>query len=154
MNTTMSRNLIRFVAAPVAAAGIIGGAALGFSALANASTAAAAPTACTYTGNATQCQTPGNVQINTVPDNAGLDAAQQQYPFFGYGYEGALLFHHSDRSCRLTRSTHSGRERSFDPALSDPTPTRKRKLKMSATPVSRPHHHRRRARTTVAGAAI
>ena len=38
MNATMSRNLIRFVAAPVAAAGIMGGAALGFSALANAST--------------------------------------------------------------------------------------------------------------------
>jgi hypothetical protein len=94
MNATMSRNLIRFVAAPVAAAGIIGGAALGFSAHANASTAAAAPTACTYTGNATQCQTPGNVQINTEPDDAALDAAQQQYPFFGYGYEGALLFHH------------------------------------------------------------
>ena len=94
MNTTMSRNLIRFVAAPVAAAGIIGGAALGFSALANASTVAAAPTACTYTGSATQCQTPGNVQLNTEPGNALLYAAQQQYPFFGYGYEGALLFHH------------------------------------------------------------
>jgi hypothetical protein len=94
MNATMSRNLIRFVAAPVAAAGIIGGAALGFSALANASTTAAAPTACTYTGNATQCQTPGNVQITTEPGYAALDAAQQQYPFFGYGYEGALLFHH------------------------------------------------------------
>ena len=93
MNATMSRNLIRFVAAPVAAAGIIGGAALGFSALANASTVAA-PMACTYTGNATQCQTPGNVQINTEPGNAALDAAQQQYPFFGYGYEGGLLFHH------------------------------------------------------------
>ena len=65
MNATMSRNLIRFVAAPVAAAGIISGVALGFSALANASTPAAPPTACTYTGNATQCQTPGNVQINT-----------------------------------------------------------------------------------------
>ena len=38
MNATMSRNIIRFVAAPVAAAGIIGGAALGFSAVANAST--------------------------------------------------------------------------------------------------------------------
>ena len=61
MNATMSRNLIRFVAAPVAAAGIMGGAALGFAALANAST----PPACTYTGSATQCQTPGNVQINT-----------------------------------------------------------------------------------------
>ena len=94
MNATMSRNLIRFVAAPVAAAGLIGGAALGFSALANASTAAAATTACTYTGDATQCQTPGNVQINTEPGNAALYAAQQQYPFFGYGYEGALLFHH------------------------------------------------------------
>src|SRR3954454_13890931 len=124
MNTTMSRNLIRFVAAPVAAAGILGGAALGFSALANASTAAAAPTACTYTGNATQCQTPGNVQINTEPGNAGLDAAQQQYPFFWYGYEGALLFHQGGHRCRLTRSTHAGRERSFVPALSDPTPTR------------------------------
>ena len=73
MNATMSRSIIRFVAAPVAAAGIIGGAALGFSALANASTAAA-PTACTYTGSATQCQTPGNVQINTEPSNAALDA--------------------------------------------------------------------------------
>ena len=90
MNATMSRNLIRFVAAPVAAAGMMGGAALGFAALANAST----PPACTYTGSATQCQTPGNVQINTQPGNAALYAAQQQYPFFGYGYEGALLFHH------------------------------------------------------------
>ena len=94
MTATMSRNLIRFVAAPIAAAGIISGAALGFSALANASTAAAPPTACTYTGNATQCQTPGNVQINTEPDYAALYAAQQQNPFFGYGYEGGLLFHH------------------------------------------------------------
>ena len=89
MNATMSRNLIRFVAAPVAAAGIIGGAALGFSAAANAST----PPPCTFTGSATQCQTPGNVQINTQPSNAGLYAAQQQHPFFGYGY-GGLLFHH------------------------------------------------------------
>jgi len=94
MNATMSHSLIRFVAVPVAAAGIIGGAALGFSALANASTVAAAQPACTYTGNATQCQTPGNVQINTEPDYAAVYAAQQQYPFFGYGGEGALLFHH------------------------------------------------------------
>ena len=94
MNATMSRNLIRFVAAPVAAAGIIGGAAVGFSAIANASTVAAAPAVCTYAGNATQCQTPGNVQLNTEPGNALLYAAQQQYPFFGYGYDGALLFHH------------------------------------------------------------
>ena len=94
MNATMSRSLIRFVAAPVAAAGIMGGAALGFSALANASTTADASPACAYTGNGTQCQTPGNVQITTEPSNAVLDAAQQQYPFFGYGGEGALLFHH------------------------------------------------------------
>jgi hypothetical protein len=90
MNATMSRNLIRLVAAPVAAAGIIGGAALGFSAVANAST----PPACAYTGGATQCQTPGNVQINTQPGITALYAAQQQYPFFGYGYGGGLLFHH------------------------------------------------------------
>ena len=90
MNATMSRNLIRFVAAPVAAAGIMGGAALGFAALANASTPPA--TACTYTGSATQCQTPGNVQINTEPGNAALYAAQQQYPFFGYGYRAVCCF--------------------------------------------------------------
>jgi len=94
MNATMSRNIIRFVAAPVAAAGIIGGAALGFSALANASTVAAAPTASTTdTGNATLYQTPGDVQINTQPGIAAQDAAQQQYPFCGYG-DGGLLFHH------------------------------------------------------------
>ena len=45
-------------------------------------------------GSATLCQTPGNVQIDTEPDYAALYAAQQQYPFFGYGYEGGLLFHH------------------------------------------------------------
>jgi hypothetical protein len=36
MNTSMSRGLIRFFAAPVAAAGIIGGATLGLAAVANA----------------------------------------------------------------------------------------------------------------------
>jgi|SRR5690349_10270212 hypothetical protein len=93
MNATMSRTLIRFVAAPAAAAGILGGA-LGLAAVANASTVAAAPTACAYTGNATICQTPGNAQINTEPDSVSQYAAQQQYPFFGYGYNGGLLFHH------------------------------------------------------------
>ena len=92
MNATMSRKLIRFVATPVAAAGIIGGAALGFSAVANAST----PPACTFTGGATQCQTPGNVSINTETGNTGLYAGEQQYPF-GYGYGGGLLFHHRGR---------------------------------------------------------
>jgi S-adenosylmethionine:tRNA-ribosyltransferase-isomerase (queuine synthetase) len=33
------------------------------------------------------------VQINTQPGIAAQDAAQQQYPFFGYG-DGGLLFHH------------------------------------------------------------
>jgi hypothetical protein len=58
-------------------------------AIAAAPTAAAAPTGptCTYVGaQTTQCQSPGNVQINsdqvvTYPD---------QYPFFG----NVLLFHH------------------------------------------------------------
>jgi len=93
MNATMSRNIIRFVAAPVAAAGIIGGAAVGFSALANATVAAAPTASTTDTGNATLYQTPGDVQINTQPGIAAQDAAQQQYPFFGYG-DGGLLFHH------------------------------------------------------------
>ena len=97
MNPTMSRTLIRFVAAPVAAVGILGGA-MGLAAVANASTVAAAPTACAYTGSATLCQTPGNAQINIEPDTAPLYAAQQQYPFFGYGYNGGLLFH--DRRTR------------------------------------------------------
>jgi hypothetical protein len=88
MNATISRSLVRYLAAPVAAAGIIGGAALSMSAIANA-----AQPACTFTGNATQCQTPGNVQINTQTGDAGQYAAQQQYPF-GYGYGGGLLFHH------------------------------------------------------------
>jgi hypothetical protein len=93
MNATMSRTLIRFVAAPVAAAGILGGA-LGLAAVANASTVTAASTDCADTGSATLCQTPGNAQINTEPDSGPLYAAQQQYPFFGYGYNGGLLFHH------------------------------------------------------------
>ena len=97
MNPTMSRTLIRFAAAPVAAVGILGGA-MGLAAVANASTVAAAPTACAYTGSATLCQTPGNAQINIEPDTVPLYAAQQQYPFFGYGYNGGLLFH--DRRTR------------------------------------------------------
>lgn len=96
MNATMPRTLIRLAAAPVAAAGILGGA-LGLAAVANASTVADAPTACAYTGSATLCQTPGNAQIDIEPDSASVYAAQQ-YPFFGYGYNGGLLFH--DRRTR------------------------------------------------------
>lgn len=98
MNPTMSRTLIRFVAAPAAAAGLLVGA-LGLAAVANASTFPAAPTACTFTGSSTLCQTPGNAQIDIEPDSVPLYAAQQQYPFFGYGYNGGgLLFH--DRGTR------------------------------------------------------
>ena len=96
MNPTMPRTLIRFAAAPVAVAGILGGA-LGLAGVANASTVADAPTSCAYTGSATLCQTPGNAQIDIEPDSAPEYAAQQ-YPIFGYGYEGGLLFH--DRRTR------------------------------------------------------
>ena len=58
--------------------------------------AAAAPTptqqTCTNLGNSTtQCQMPGNVQINDSPP---VQYAPQ-YPFFGYGmYGNGLIFHH------------------------------------------------------------
>ena len=111
-------NIIRFVAAPVAAAGIIGGAALGFSALANASTVAAAPTASTTdTGNATLYQTPGDVQINTQPGIAAQDAAQQQYPSSGMAMAVCCFITAAATADASTGSMRSGPERSFDPAL-------------------------------------
>jgi hypothetical protein len=58
-------------------------------AIAAAPTAAAAPTGqtCTYVGSeTTQCQSPGNVQINSDHDVQ----YQDQYPFYG----NVLLFHH------------------------------------------------------------
>jgi hypothetical protein len=59
-------------------------------AIAAAPAAAAAPTGqtCTYVGSeTTQCQSPGNVQINS--DH------QVQYPYWGFPFYGdALLFHH------------------------------------------------------------
>jgi hypothetical protein len=58
-------------------------------AIAAAPTAAAAPTGqtCTYIGSeTTQCQSPGNVQINS--DH------QVQYPTLFPFYGNALLFHH------------------------------------------------------------
>jgi hypothetical protein len=54
--------------------------------------AAAAPTAMNA-GTASVVQEPGNAQITATPGPAAQEAAQQQYPFFGYGYEGGLLFH-------------------------------------------------------------
>ena len=57
--------------------------------------AAAAPTAITTnTGAATVVQSPGNAQITAQPGVAAQNAAEQQNPFFGYGYGGGLLFHH------------------------------------------------------------
>ncbi len=58
-------------------------------AIAAAPTAAAAPTGqtCAYVGSeTTQCQSPGNVQINTDHD--------VQYPFNYPFYGNVLLFHH------------------------------------------------------------
>ncbi len=60
-------------------------------AIAAAPTAAAAPTGltCTYVGaETTQCQSPGNVQINSDHEVQYPDP----YPFYGYG--NVLLFHH------------------------------------------------------------
>ena len=65
------------------------GAAAAAVAIAAAPTAAAAPTGqtCTYVGSeTTQCQSPGNVQINSDHDVQ----YQDQYPFYG----NVLLFHH------------------------------------------------------------
>jgi hypothetical protein len=60
-------------------------------AIAVAPVAVAAPTpihpTCTYLGDSnTQCQTPGNVQINDSPQVQYVP----QYPFYG----NALIFHH------------------------------------------------------------
>ena len=57
--------------------------------IAAAPTALADPPTCTYLSDSTtQCQTPGNVQINDSPP---VQYAPQ-YPFFGG--EGLIIFHH------------------------------------------------------------
>ena len=76
---------LRYLPACVTAAGAA-------AAIAVAPTAGAAPTAlgqtCTYVGSeTTQCQSPGNVQIN----DAHQVPYQNQYPFWG---GNVLLFHH------------------------------------------------------------
>jgi hypothetical protein len=49
----------------------------------------------TDTGGSTLYQSPGNAQITAQPGPAAQEAAQQQYPFFGYPlYGGGLIFHH------------------------------------------------------------
>jgi hypothetical protein len=65
------------IVAPIALAAAV--AAIGFAPIASA--------------EATVVQTPGNAQVTATPGAAALQAGQQQYPFFGYGY-GGLLFHH------------------------------------------------------------
>ena len=92
MNATMSRNLIRFVAAPVAAAGILGGPLWASPHLPTQAPSRPHQRSARMRVMRRNARRPSNVQINTEPGNAALDAAQQQYPFFGYGYEGLCCF--------------------------------------------------------------
>src|SRR5690349_15912395 len=93
MSTTIVGRIIRFVAAPVAAAAFIGCAAVSCAAVANASPLADAPMGCVFTGGATQCQTPGNTQINADPSFFGFYPGQQ-YPYYGYFNRDGIGFHH------------------------------------------------------------
>ena len=56
--------------------------------------AAAAPTATAESVGSSVVQSPGNAQVTATPGAAAQQAGQLQYPFFGYGYGGGLLFHH------------------------------------------------------------
>ena len=56
--------------------------------------AAAAPTATMEPVGSSVVQSPGNAQVTATPGAAAQQAGQLQYPFFGYGYGGGLLFHH------------------------------------------------------------
>lgn len=51
----------------------------------------ATPPPCSFTGNATVCQTEGNAQVSAQQPSVDYQA---QYPFGGYG---GLLFHHRGR---------------------------------------------------------
>jgi hypothetical protein len=59
-----------------------------------AATAAVIGFAPIASADSTVVQTPGNAQITSTPGAAALQAGQLQYPWFGYGYGGGLLFHH------------------------------------------------------------
>jgi hypothetical protein len=50
--------------------------------------------AATESVGSTVVQSPGNAQVTATPGAAAQQAGQLQYPFFGYGYGGGLLFHH------------------------------------------------------------
>jgi hypothetical protein len=75
-----------FVAPLLLAAG--GAAAIAIAPLAQAD---ATPPPCSFTGNASVCQTEGNAQVSALPPTIDYQA---QYPFGGYG---GLLFHHRGR---------------------------------------------------------
>ena len=75
-----------FVAPLLIAAG--GAAAIAIAPLAQAEST---PTPCTFSGNATVCQTEGNAQVSALPPAVDY---QPQYPFYG---DGGLLFHHRHR---------------------------------------------------------
>ena len=78
---------IRTMVAPLLlAAG--GAAAIAIAPLAQAD---ATPQSCSFTGNASVCQTEGNAQVSALPPVVDY---QSQYPF--YGGDG-LLFHHGGR---------------------------------------------------------
>ena len=81
--TMKIRNL---VAPAVLAAG--GAAAITLAPLAQAD---ATPPPCSFTGNASVCQTEGNAQVSALPPTFD---SQAQYPFGEYG---GLLFHHRGR---------------------------------------------------------
>jgi hypothetical protein len=51
----------------------------------------ATPPPCSFTGNATICQTEGNAQVSALQPTIQF---QPQYPFYG---DGGLLFHHRGR---------------------------------------------------------
>ena len=61
--------------------------------VAMAATAALIGLAPIASADSTVVESPGNAQVTATPGAAALQAGQQQYPFFGYGY-GGLLFHH------------------------------------------------------------
>jgi len=78
---------IRTLVAPLLlAAG--GAAAIAIAPLAQADST---PPPCSFTGNASVCQTEGNAQVSALPPTVDY---QQQYPFNG---EEGLLFHHRGR---------------------------------------------------------
>ena len=57
--------------------------------IAVAPAALAAPTCTALSSSSTQCESPGNVQLNATPP---IVSYPQQYPFFGEG--GLVVIHH------------------------------------------------------------